>query len=201
MVLQATLTYRPLPPVPLVRDTFTDVNDVTLPNHTPDRDKLGGGWSQSEAKYTIQNNRLLRAPSGGNTYAHIETGEVNQDIQVTANIGNGGYAGPVFNYADANNFSRILLYANSAIRFLTVIDGSEVNEVINGFTPVDNTDYILRVTSDGAEVVVWLDGNPLFTDTPPALPVGTQCGLATFAGDYGANHGFDDFSAYALGDR
>jgi hypothetical protein len=96
--------------VPIFKDTFTDVNDTNLINHTPDIDPSGGGWvSIFSGTAKIFNNKCVNRTINDAFY-NVDMGVVDPDIRMDIVI---YVAAPkVFNmycqphFTDSNNYWR-----------------------------------------------------------------------------------------------
>jgi len=147
-----------------VVDTFTDADTTDLEAHTPDTDRVGGGWSHIVGGYTINSNAVKGDTNNGPT-ACIDTGTANYLIDVNLTMGSSG-GGPSlgFRYQDINNyFIYQLLDASNLVRIGEYVSGSFNVRASTSKTISGSTSYNPKVISIDDQIIATIDdGSKLY---------------------------------------
>lgn len=85
----------------LVLDNFADIDGTTLPNHTPDVDEVGSGWTDVIAGITIESNRA--SDNQGDRRAVIDSGAADVVMVCNMVISDNGQ-GFIFRFQDSTHF-------------------------------------------------------------------------------------------------
>lgn len=92
----------------LVEDLFDDTNGVTIDNHTPDTDDVGGGWALADPAnmdMEIDTNELkVTQTDSGIAVAVIDSGKSDVSVRVVASPAGGSGISAVMRYVDENNY-------------------------------------------------------------------------------------------------
>lgn len=148
-------------PLILVRDTFTDADTTELQNHTPDLDRVGGGWTAGSTMQII-GNRLTPTTTTWRT-VQIDTGKANVEHTCTFCIGGHDKQphGPLLRYASAGNYWVVEIQkSGSELQIQEWSSGSPTVRATTVVSPnlVINGVYALVVTAAGTTITATLDG-------------------------------------------
>ncbi len=165
----------------VVLDTFRDTEDVTLPNHTPDRDAEGGGWIAGAGVWKIDNANKAKQTTGGAaaTNAYIETNLSDCIIECVYKTGDGDdYGGLTFRVADDDdNLEFFINPAQDNTYVGTNIAGSRVTLDFTAMTLANETEYALKVVLNGTSIKAYVDGVLKVTTTSSVQLTSTMHGL------------------------
>lgn len=166
----------------LVQDLFTDSDDTTLPNHTPDIDTVGTGWQESDAGITIESNKASDNQVTAGEVIDAGTGDVIIEVDMVIQGGGNGFNGVHLRWKDATHF----LIAGMDVTFNKVTiwenDGGVWNERSgngNGSGPAlaAGQSRSLKVTASGTSISVEVDDTEEATATLAFQQAETHHGL------------------------
>ena len=197
--LSGAVRYSPSPL--LVKDRFKDANGVGIGAHTPDYDKVGGGWSVVVGSgFEIQSNKL-QVGSHANSVAVIDAGSADARIRVHVTTAGNQNGMLVLRYVDNLNYwrMRFTTFGAGEIRIAKVVAGATTNyaAIITGRTGA--TTLHLEFEGVGSSIR-WgeLISGVEFTRTDTAHQLATSHGI----GDLGAEATWlaDKFSIEGISD-
>lgn len=148
-------------------DTFTDANNTTMANHTPDtRDPRVAAWSQNVANAIwIQSNTATP-----NRYTDADLavcaigGTADFTIQCTTTPFSSsttvvGHAGVIFRYVSTTNFWYTFADSgNGRIMVYKVVAGTHTEMLRYAYSLASGTPVTLRVDCKGPNITLWIDG-------------------------------------------
>ena len=177
----------------LVSDTFTGADTTTLPNHDPDVDVVGGGWTDADAGITIESNKA--SDNDVTALSVIDSGEA--DVVITATMviqgGGSGFNGLVFRYQDSTHYFIAgcdLLNDVTAV-WINNAGFSQIANPAHNYTAGETVN--LRVTLSGSSIKVDIDGVNEVDITNTNFATATSHGLYNDAAGGGTDATWDNF--------
>jgi len=161
----------------LVYDTFTDDDAVILPDHTPNVDVEGGGWSEEVGSWAIIGNKAyVDTKVAQSEFAVIDAGEADCTIEVAITMTDDGAAidhnvGLCFRYSATNDWW-IFFFDIGGANADNLILGKYVTGV---WTEVDKDAFvwnigetkIMKIVMEGDDISCYID-DVLITSTTDA---------------------------------
>lgn len=185
----------------LVADDFIDLDSTTLPNHAPDKDTVGSGWTDADVGITIESNKASDNDVRG--AAVIDAGDADVEIEATIVIqsGGNGFNGFVFRYQDSTHFfiggldnllNKIVIWENDA-------GFSEKLGNANGSFPLsDGETHTLKITMNGTAIEIFINGGSEGSIVNSKFQTETEHGLYADAVGGGTDITWDNFRIGAL---
>lgn len=149
----------------IVHDTFTDSDDVTLNNHTPDIAPVGSVWSSYKLK--ISSNEVHLAGTNKCQIDVIETGlsdcEVEDDASYDPNgdttVNSERRSGLIVRYADSGNFWRLAFNSyNDSFTLYEVSGGMAAGRTSATVATEDGVKYKVKAVLNGQSIKGTIDG-------------------------------------------
>ncbi len=144
---------------PIVYDTFTDTNGVSLDAHTPDIIP-SGGWTEQAGGWDIQSNRAH--PTASTSIATLQAGISDAICDLVSNSGHGSLSygtGIVARFTDTNNYwSCFIVNKTNEIDLTEHTSGGDTQRASAALVIADSTDFDLRVVADGQTIDMYVDG-------------------------------------------
>jgi hypothetical protein len=189
-------------PTIYVYDTFTNVEDTLLSNHTPDTDLEGGGWVNIAyaLNYKIKSDRAQGVNAAQANHGLVDSGV--SDCVVEALVNKSGAsvdafyhdAGVFCRYTDNNNYWKISLNDGANV-FRIWENNSGVKTVRATKSVTISGEHTIRVTLNGQTITATLDGGDEISYSSASLnETATRHGICErHNGDY-----VDNFKVQAL---
>lgn len=180
----------------LFYDTFTDDDSTTLPNHTPDVDRKGNGWTGSA---TISGNMAIF-----NSLSYADVEESDCTVEVAYGFGNiqNRTAKIILRYTGANDYDFVQTDLNvsgtGTFDFVERVSGVETTRATTAVTTKTGNGYVYRVVLNGASVACEFldtDGETVLYRIVYGSATSNQSGTGYGCLLSGAA-GFDDFKVY-----
>ena len=177
-----------------VEDFFTDPNGTTPPNHIPDIDVIGGGWTDVIAGATIQSNRLSDGSAA--RQAVIDAGQFDVEVNSRITVSGGGASenGLTFRYQDASNYLWAgvdLLWQTTRIYRVVAGTPTEIGGAANFSESYANGQLIFaRIVAVGTSISLYIDGIQKGTPTESNFQNETEHGIYS---NHVAECTWDDF--------
>ena len=167
----------------LVQDLFTDTNGVSLQNHTPDVDAVGGGWVIGRGPWTININMAIAnyAASAANPYYHayIETNQADVIIESTLFVKSEPrfVGGACFRHTGYNDFWFVSVQQDSGVfRLVERTAGTELIRDSN-VAAIGAGNHTLRIELSGTAISATLDGGRTLSTVSAVRQAATQHGM------------------------
>lgn len=180
----------------LVQDTFTDTNDTTLTNHTPDIDTVGSGWVARLGSAKIYGNKATN-PSAGATFTTINANESDVDIEADFYTANPNtnlniQVGFMLRWADSSNFliARYKWENQFVLDISKWVNGVESSLGSTSYSWPYNTTHTLRVVANGPSIKLYVDDVEKISVTESFNQTETDHGI--FIASQGNNETFGD---------
>ena len=150
----------------LVYDLFTDTNEVTLPNHMPDKDFVGAGWIAGTGVWDVVSNKAVQHSGGGGVNnVYIDSGDADCTVEATVNLGTGAYVGFVVRATATNSNIEIYLASGDDKVYVTENNGgARTNFAAVALALSGNTSYKVTTILSGTSIKVYVDDG-LIVDT------------------------------------
>ena len=142
---------------PLVFDSFTDANGVSLDAHVKE---VGGAWTERTGTFDIQTNRADIAASTGvrdvaTVPATVADLFARTTIRKTVAVDSGEF-GHCLRYSDDDNFWMAQGdLTNNQIEIIERNAGVETQRAATARVLTDSTDYVLEMIADGQTITVF----------------------------------------------
>jgi len=182
----------------LVYDTFTDDDDTTLPNHTPDKDSIGDGWTDVVAGITIESNKA--SDNDGSYRSVIDAGDADVTVEATMVIqgGGNGFNGVLIRYKNSTNFliagCDVVNDKVTVWRCLASVWAEQAGNAYESFDFTAGETRTVRAVLSGTSIEVFIDGNSEATATVSDFQTETVHGLYNDAAGGGVDATWDNFS-------
>jgi hypothetical protein len=210
VVLTFTYGGTPTPPmVALIYDSFSGLDGVSLPSHTPD---IGAVWTKVEggaSECIIENGNCRAVTDVGAAYAYVReasTANVTLTCKMWIGAGSGGqhYTGMIIRATDANNYLRMTVSDLSANNFLLEKHEAGVDTTLATatLTLTTNTWIDLEFSANGS-ALSGTAGTTTISATNSFNATATKCGFrlycATSFFTYIDDHKVEAFTTTAAG--
>ena len=180
--------YAPKAAGALVQDLFTDTNGVSLQNHTPDVDAVGGGWVIGRGPWTININMAIAnyAATANNPYYHayIETNQADVIIESTLFVGaNNKGGGACFRHTGYNDFWFVRVQQDSGA--FQLVERTASAELIrdSNVAAIGAGNHTLRIELSGTAISATLDGGRTLSTVSAVRQAATQHGMIEHRGN------------------
>ena len=181
-------------PLDIIFDQFTDANGSSIDAHVPDKDAIGGGWSEAAGtNWAINSNKLAGTGAGGDIVI-IDSGQANIYVQATLNGDGNNGPGLVFRYISAtDNWLSQLNFVSDEIQLYENTGSYQLRKSVDTGAISNTTDYVLRISVGDDDIFhMLLDGDEKGTHEASAN------NAATIVGIRGDSMIYNDFSCRAV---
>ncbi|MEA3438869.1 MAG: LamG domain-containing protein [Chloroflexota bacterium] len=189
-------------PTIYVYDTFTDVEDTLLSNHTPDTDLEGGGWVNIaySLNYKIKSSRAQGVNAAQANHGLVDSGVSECVVEAVVNKSGASvdaffhYAGIFARYTDNNNYWKIGIH-DGANKFVIWENNAGVKTMRATKSVTISGEHTIQVTLNGQTITATLDGGDEISYSSASLnETATKHGICErHNGDY-----IDNFKVEAL---
>lgn len=180
---------------PLVKDTFTDTNGVSLDAHDPE---VGNDWAEELGAWEIQANEAQPVgarPAAPRFIAVCDSGESDIFLRCTITVDGAVPGGPVLRYDNTPEFWYVDVNPVTGNFGLYEYVGGGFVLRDNAAAGIGAGTYEVTVVADGQDITCWLDGDDLITWGAAALnETETDHGIRTD----NLVPSFDNFHVHAL---
>lgn len=176
-----------------IYDTFTDTDAVLLPNHTPDIDVVGGGWTSIAGVWDILSNEAKTSSDPG-AKAVIDSGIYDGRFKVDLMVGLAtGIAYLQFRQKDVDECWHAGLDDNAQTVILEELTpGGLVRRATVSFAQDEATWYEIKVLCQGDFIQVFVDDVLYITHASESLQTETGVGIVALSNP---DARFDNFIA------
>ena len=183
------------PAGPIIYDTFTDTDGVSLDAHTPDTNSPGNPWVELNGVWEISSNRVIFNAAPNWSQAVIDAEMADLTVEAVCRLTGTYGGGLIVRLSDDNNFWLLQIDNNSDTLILYEINGGgATNRAQAAVSIAINTDYAVKMTTSGTTITAWLDGaNEISYNSATFNQTSTRVGLAQNSGQAV----FDDFTVTA----
>ena len=169
----------------LIEDTFTDTDDVTLPNHTPDTAPIGSAWAHANGSgYKISGNKAV-CPGANDQLIVIDSGAADVDI-ILATVTLGAELGVLLRGSGAALNGWLLICSCARDKYeIYMLNGSYnlvASSPVETLTPGDILTN-LEFKASGTSIEALVNGVSKVSTTSAVYQAQTQIGLFAYGDD------------------